>query len=179
MPSSEITIAELLKGQGYHTAHIGKWHLGRQEGMTPETQGFDESLLMDIGLYLPKDDPNVVNSKQDFDTIDRFLWSALQFAVSFSGGERFEPGEVPDRLLHRRSRQGHRSEQGIVHSSCISHIGLRIRRFRRRRKTTKPLSHIELHRERVYAAMNPGPRSRGRPGVGCAAGQRPRRRTPS
>ncbi|MCH2186784.1 sulfatase-like hydrolase/transferase, partial [Myxococcota bacterium] len=27
MPPSEITIAELLQQQGYHTGHIGKWHL--------------------------------------------------------------------------------------------------------------------------------------------------------
>ena len=77
MPASEITLAELLSGQGYHTVHIGKWHLGQAEGMTPVAQGFDESLLMDIGLYLPKDHPDVVNAKQEFDPIDRFLWSAL------------------------------------------------------------------------------------------------------
>jgi uncharacterized sulfatase len=28
MPGSEITIAELLRDEGYHTVHIGKWHLG-------------------------------------------------------------------------------------------------------------------------------------------------------
>ena len=29
----------------------------------------------------------MVNAKQEFDSIDRFLWSALQFAVSHNGGE--------------------------------------------------------------------------------------------
>ena len=32
MPASEITVAELLSERGYHTAHIGKWHLGAREG---------------------------------------------------------------------------------------------------------------------------------------------------
>ncbi|WP_208300365.1 sulfatase [Prosthecobacter fusiformis] len=38
---SEITLAEALKGVGYRTAHIGKWHLGLQEQHRPEKQGFD------------------------------------------------------------------------------------------------------------------------------------------
>ncbi|NLS97162.1 MAG: sulfatase [Planctomycetaceae bacterium] len=37
----EITIAELLKGQGYATACIGKWHLGDQTPFLPTQQGFD------------------------------------------------------------------------------------------------------------------------------------------
>ncbi len=37
----EITIAELLKGQGYATALIGKWHLGDQLEFLPTRQGFD------------------------------------------------------------------------------------------------------------------------------------------
>jgi arylsulfatase A len=42
MPSEKVTVAELLKGAGYHTALIGKWGLGG-EGHSPETQGFDYS----------------------------------------------------------------------------------------------------------------------------------------
>ena len=38
---SEVTIAELLKGQGYATACIGKWHLGDQLPFLPTRQGFD------------------------------------------------------------------------------------------------------------------------------------------
>ncbi len=48
--------------------------------MAPHDQGFDESLLMASGLYLPEDHPDVVNSKQDFDPIDRFLWAAMQLS---------------------------------------------------------------------------------------------------
>jgi arylsulfatase A-like enzyme len=41
MPSSEITLAELLKPAGYQTALIGKWHLGHQLQYLPTSQGFD------------------------------------------------------------------------------------------------------------------------------------------
>ncbi|MHC4438635.1 MAG: sulfatase-like hydrolase/transferase, partial [Planctomycetota bacterium] len=38
---NEITIAEALKGQGYATACVGKWHLGDQPEFLPTSQGFD------------------------------------------------------------------------------------------------------------------------------------------
>ena len=86
MPASEVTLAELLRDQGYHTAHIGKWHLGGANGMAAHDQGFAESLLMASGLYGRRDDESVVQARQNFDPIDRFLWAALSFAASFNGG---------------------------------------------------------------------------------------------
>lgn len=41
LPSEETTYAERLKETGYHTTHVGKWHLGYEEYF-PQTQGFDE-----------------------------------------------------------------------------------------------------------------------------------------
>jgi arylsulfatase A-like enzyme len=38
----EVTLPELLKKQGYATAHYGKWHLGDAEGRYPTNFGFDE-----------------------------------------------------------------------------------------------------------------------------------------
>ncbi|MFH1923289.1 MAG: sulfatase [Planctomycetota bacterium] len=38
---NEITIAEVLKTQGYATAIVGKWHLGDQPPFLPTRQGFD------------------------------------------------------------------------------------------------------------------------------------------
>jgi arylsulfatase A len=37
----EITLAEVLKPQGYATICIGKWHLGHREPFLPTRQGFD------------------------------------------------------------------------------------------------------------------------------------------
>jgi arylsulfatase A-like enzyme len=38
---NEVTIAEILKGQGYRTMIIGKWHLGDAPEFLPTRQGFD------------------------------------------------------------------------------------------------------------------------------------------
>ena len=37
----EVTIAEVLKAQGYATGMVGKWHLGDQPEFLPTRQGFD------------------------------------------------------------------------------------------------------------------------------------------
>jgi arylsulfatase A-like enzyme len=42
LPDQEVTIAEMLKGVGYRTAMIGKWHLGDHDAFNhPMAQGFD------------------------------------------------------------------------------------------------------------------------------------------
>ncbi len=41
IPDDEITIAEVLKQQGYATACVGKWHLGDRTPYLPVQHGFD------------------------------------------------------------------------------------------------------------------------------------------
>jgi arylsulfatase A len=41
LPAHEITLAEVLKQQGYATACIGKWHLGHLPEYLPTQNGFD------------------------------------------------------------------------------------------------------------------------------------------
>lgn len=42
LPEEELTIAEILKAEGYATAIFGKWHLGHRPDYLPLNHGFDE-----------------------------------------------------------------------------------------------------------------------------------------
>ena len=96
VPTSEITMAQLLKTRDYHTIFLGKWHLGETPETAPSARGFDESLgfLAGASMYLRKNDPQAENSYQDFDPIDKFLWANLSFAViNNQNRTRFYPSE--------------------------------------------------------------------------------------
>ncbi|MEM1143695.1 MAG: sulfatase-like hydrolase/transferase [Pseudomonadota bacterium] len=151
MPNSEVTIAELLAAKGYHTMHIGKWHLGMANGMDPRSQGFADSLQMISGLYMPEDHPDVVNAKQDFDPIDRFLWASMRYAVSFNG-EVFKPDIYQTDYFSReavRAIEAHKDEPFFLYLAYWApHTPLQAAR-----EDYEALEGIELHRERVYGAM--------------------------
>ncbi len=93
IPAGEETIATMMRRAGYHTLHLGKWHLGETEAMRPDARGFDESLGFYAGaaMFMAEDDPNVVNSRQDFDPIDKFLWAGLTNGVRYNSGPLFAP----------------------------------------------------------------------------------------
>lgn len=152
MPPSEITLAELLADQGYHTAHIGKWHLGRENGMAPQDQGFDESLLMASGLYGRLDDESVIQARQEFDPIDRFLWAALDFAASFNGGPLFEPPRYLTDYYTDEAVKVIEANKDRPFFLYLAHWAPHTP-LQATREDFDALSHIELHRERVYAAM--------------------------
>jgi arylsulfatase A len=44
LPVEEHTLAEALREAGYHTANIGKWHLGSEPFSLPEHHGFDVNI---------------------------------------------------------------------------------------------------------------------------------------
>ena len=152
MPASEVTIAELLAAAGYHTVHIGKWHLGRTGGMAPHEQGFAESLLMASGKYLPDDDANVVNSRQDFDPIDKFLWPTMKYAASFNGSPRFAPrGYLTDYFTEEAVKviETNRHRPFFLYlAHWAPHTPLQATKA-----DYDALAHIADHRQRVYAAM--------------------------
>lgn len=42
LPAGQITLADALRAQGYHTGMVGKWHLGEEAQDHPLQHGFDE-----------------------------------------------------------------------------------------------------------------------------------------
>ena len=73
----EITVAEVLKNQGYKTGLIGKWHLGDQIPFLPLAQGFDyffgipysDDMTRDVGQRLG-------------DRYDGYRWPALPLMLN-------------------------------------------------------------------------------------------------
>jgi arylsulfatase A len=53
IPKDEVLLPEALQRKGYHTALIGKWHLGGNNGYLPNDRGFDKF----YGALWSNDDP--------------------------------------------------------------------------------------------------------------------------
>lgn len=90
MPTSEETIAEVLKQKNYATGCIGKWHLGHLDPFLPMSQGFDMyyGIPYSNDMWLAKDmkiaDDIVLN---DGFTLDRML--------AVAGSRKETKGMVP------------------------------------------------------------------------------------
>ena len=153
LPQSELTIAEVLKPQGYHNIHIGKWHLGHSEKFLPRKHGFDESLRMDQGsLFLPEDDPNIINAKIDFDPVDKLLWGNLPYAVNFNEGPRMNPnGHLTDYLTNEavKAIDANKNRSFFMYLAYWAvHSPLQAKK-----DDYEKLSFIKNHKERVLASM--------------------------
>ena len=154
LPAEEVTIAETLKASGYYTAHVGKWHLGRDNGMAPHQQGFDDSLLMSSGLYLPEDDSNVVNAKLPFDPIDQFLWAAMTYANSFNSvdADRFKPKGYLTDYWTDESVNVIKANKNRPFFLYLAHWGPHTP-LQATREDYEAVGDIKPHRKRVYAGM--------------------------
>ena len=151
MPSSEITVAEVLQKAGYYTAHIGKWHLGQVEGMAPTDQGFDDSLSLAGSLYLPKDHPNVVNAQFD-NAIDNMVWASGQYAARFNHGDLFEPKGYLTDYYTDNAVEVVETNANRPFFLYLAHWGIH-NPLQAARDDYEALSHIEDHGLRVYSAM--------------------------
>jgi arylsulfatase A-like enzyme len=151
MPSSEITVAEVLQKAGYYNAHIGKWHLGQVEGMAPTDQGFDDSLSLAGSLYLPKDHPNVVNAQFD-NAIDNMVWASGQYAARYNDGDLFEPKGYLTDYYTDNAVEVIEANANRPFFLYLAHWGIH-NPLQAAREDYDALSHIEDHGLRVYSAM--------------------------
>lgn len=87
LPQEEVTLAETLKGHGYSTAILGKWHLG-EDPNGPLSQGFDVHIPKTwnkgwpkAGYHAPFKFDDLEDSKGDYLT-DRLANEALAYIES-------------------------------------------------------------------------------------------------
>ena len=151
MPSDQITIAEILKTQGYYTAHIGKWHLGHSSGMSPLDQGFDDSLSLAGAYYLPEDHPDVVNAK--FETsIDKMVWSGSQYAARFNGGDYFAPDKYVTDYYTDEAIKVIEKNKNRPFFLYLSHWAIH-NPLQAIRSDVEQMSHMSAHNLKVYSGM--------------------------
>ncbi|MEE4152869.1 MAG: sulfatase-like hydrolase/transferase [Erythrobacter sp.] len=152
LPPEEVTLAEVLQASGYHTVHIGKWHLGNAPKFHPNAQGFDESLNMDGMLHLPEDHPDAMNARLDFDPIDHFLWASAHFMTSYNDGERFAPGGYLADYWTDESLKVIEANRNRPFFLYLAHWGVHSP-LQATRADYEAVGDIAPHRLRVYAAM--------------------------
>lgn len=103
LPLSEITLAEILKKNGYKTGIVGKWHLGWSKKKQPAAFGFDEQygFFHSHSLYSPEGTEGIVDQKNDSDWTDSYIWSGQRngaHAIFRNGIEIEEKGYLTDRI---------------------------------------------------------------------------------
>ncbi len=154
LPVQEVTLARALKNSGYRTLQVGKWHLGDSPQFRPYAHGFDESLALMHGasMFLPENSPQVVNAKQEFDPIDKFLWAAHPWGIRFNAGQPFQPPRyMTDYLTDEAIKAIDANKQNpffMYLAYNAPHTPLQSTR-----EDYDALSHIPDHTTRVYAAM--------------------------
>ncbi len=76
LPPEELSLAEILKKQGYATAALGKWHLGHEPASQPSQFGFDDhyGFYEAFSLYADSTAVGIVNQRID-EFSDKHLWS--------------------------------------------------------------------------------------------------------
>lgn len=119
MRPNEVTIAEALRGGGYRTALIGKWHNGEQYPYTPPSQGFDEFFGFHNGHWNDYFDATLLRGTQvektqgyisDVLTDEAMKWiakgGARPFFCYLAYNAPHSPFQVPDKYFDRFKAQG-------------------------------------------------------------------------
>jgi len=140
MPVEEITLAEVLKEEGYTTCHIGKWHLG-EEPYYPKKQGFDYNiggwhLGWPPSYFSPYKNPYIEDGPEGEYLTDRLTDEALKFIEQHKDkpfymnlwhyavhtplhAEKFRVDKYKEKI-DPRGRQGNAVMAGMIESMDLS-----------------------------------------------------------
>jgi arylsulfatase len=98
-----VSLAEVLRGAGYHTYLSGKWHLGHKSGTLPFDRGFERSFSMLVGGashwndmfgILPSDDPAKYTLNGKFlDSLPADFYSSRSYADFLMNAIREKRGD--------------------------------------------------------------------------------------
>jgi len=144
----EVTLAEVLKAQGYETIHLGKWHLGmptrqKPNKPTPADHGFDYWFATDNNAQPShKDQVNFIRNGKPVGKMDGFAcqlvvdeaiaWldekrdSDRPFFLNVWFHEPHAPIAVPDEIV---SRYGELNDPAAVYSGTIDNTDRAIARL--------------------------------------------------
>jgi arylsulfatase A-like enzyme len=159
LPPSEITLGELLRSAGYHTAMIGKWHLGYDSTQHPNNRGFDYQygFIEAFTLYAERNRPDIVEYEHDL-FWEKHIWKRGRkgpCAITRNGRPIEEGQYLTDAIAREsvdfiRSHVAERSEQPFFLYTAFSapHTP-----FQASQDYYRRFSHIENPAQRVYCAM--------------------------
>ncbi|MDB5386269.1 MAG: sulfatase [Planctomycetaceae bacterium] len=83
LPLSESTLADRLRGGGYKTGLMGKWHLGNRPEMHPQKRGFDEFFGFLGGAHSYFESQGILRGSEAVQELDYTTDAFGREAVSF------------------------------------------------------------------------------------------------
>lgn len=155
LPQSEITIAELLKKNGYRTAITGKWHLGYADPLLPQDFGFDYSygFYEAYSLFANPRDKNIVNARIHEFT-DKVIWKGGRKGACaiYENGKEIKENEYLTYAFFRKAKQfiGEKSEKPFF---VYLPVNAPHTPYQAPKVIYDQLNFIKNHNQRVYYSM--------------------------
>jgi arylsulfatase A-like enzyme len=131
MRTEEVTIAEILKANGYATGCFGKWHNGSNWPYHPNAQGFDEFIGFCAGHWNNYFDTTLERNGQAFQTQGYIADVLTDHAIEFIEKNRREPFfcyvayntphspyQVPDQYFDKYKAKGLDDALACVYGMC-------------------------------------------------------------
>ena len=128
---SEVTMAEALKGGGYRSACIGKWHNGEQYPFTPAGQGFDDVFGFNNGHWNNYFDATLLRGTEPEPTkgyiSDVLTDEAMKFINAHQKQPFFcylafnaphSPYQVPDKYFDKFKAKGFEDNVAAFYGMC-------------------------------------------------------------